>query len=88
MLLHLFDIISVTRSFGTHIPDLTVQQSLLRQGDEDLPNGVQKRKRSQAVGEFLINYKTVLLDYSLLLSFILYELIMLIYATTKIIFSL
>ena len=30
-----------------------------------------------------VNYKTVLLDYSLLLSFILYELIMLIYATTK-----
>ena len=27
-----------------------------------------------------VNYKTVLLDYSLLLSFILYELIMLIYA--------
>ena len=55
MLLHLFDIILVTRSFGTHIPDLTVQQSLLRQGDEDLPNGVQKRKRSQAVREFFIS---------------------------------
>ena len=36
-----------------------------------------------------INYKTVLLDYSLLLSFILYELIMLIYAKkNKILFSL
>ena len=30
-----------------------------------------------------VNYKSVLLDYSLLLSFILYELIMLIYAKKK-----
>ena len=30
-----------------------------------------------------VNYKTVLLDYSLLVSFILYELIMLIYAHQK-----
>ena len=35
-----------------------------------------------------VNYKTVLLDYSLLLSFILYELIMLIYAKILILFSL
>ena len=47
----------------------------------DLGRGSRNRREN-------VNYKTVLLDYSLLLSFVLYELIMLIYATKKILFSL
>ena len=55
----------------------------------DLGRGSRDRRENMHKGiECDVNYKTVLLDYSLLLSVILYELIMLIYAPQNILFSL